>query len=309
MMTSHDAQAGDREELLTDFTKETVDFGWFVVNDNVMGGRSDGGFDMDEGTLYFAGRTNTRGGGFSSIRTRGPRLDLSDYDGVRLRVKGDGRRYTWQIRTNATYRGRDVSYWAEFETRKNEWITVDLPFTSFVPKFRGFQIRGAPPDPSQIRGMGLMIYDGKDGPFKLSLDQVQAYAETEELFTLGRFLWDKRVLLVNAPDAGDAELERLTGDIDQTIDEFENRDMVLVTLLDSGRASAGTRELARAEVDEMRAAVGVTDESFSIVLVGKDGGIKLRSDSPTSLNEIYALIDEMPMRRQEMRRSKSSDDA
>ena len=92
MITSQDTHAGDKQQLLTDFTAETTDFGWFVVNDNVMGGRSDGGFDMDDGTLYFAGRTNTRGGGFSSIRTRGPRLDLSAFDGVRLRVKGDGRR-------------------------------------------------------------------------------------------------------------------------------------------------------------------------------------------------------------------------
>ncbi len=309
MMTSHDTQAGDKEQLLTDFTAETADFGWFVVNDNVMGGRSDGGFDMNKGTLYFAGRTNTRGGGFSSIRTRGPRMDLSDFDGVRLRVKGDGRRYTWQIRTNATYRGRDVSYWAEFDTRKDEWITVDLPFSSFIPKFRGFELRGGAPDPTQIRGMGLMIYDGKDGPFELSLDHVQAYAETEELFTLGRFLWDKRVLLVNAQDAGHEDLQRLKGDIDESIDEFEARDMVLVTLLDSGVASAGERELARAEVETMRNAVGVSDDSFSVVLVGKDGGVKLKSDDPTSLNDIYALIDQMPMRRQEMRRSNSSDDA
>ena len=308
-MTSQDTQAGDKHQLLTDFTAETADFGWFVVNDNVMGGRSDGGFDMDDGTLYFAGTTNTRGGGFSSIRTRGPRLDLSDYDGVRLRVKGDGRRYTWQIRTNARYRGRDVSYWAEFDTRKDEWITVDLPFSSFVPKFRGFELRGAPPDPAQIRGMGLMIYDGRDGPFRLSLDHVQAYAETEELFTLSRFRWDKRVLLVNAQDADDSHFKRLANEIDQTIDDFEGRDMVLVTLLDAGRASAGERELGRAEVDTIRKAVGFADESFSVVLLGKDGGIKLKSDTPTALHDIYALIDEMPMRRQEVRRSTSSDDA
>ena len=157
--------------------------------------------------------------------------------------------------------------------------------------------------------MGLMIYDGRDGPFKLSLDHVQAYAETEELFTLGRFLWDKRVLLVSAQDAEDSNLKRLTNEIDRTIDEFEDRDMVLVTLLDAGHAAAGERKLDRAEVDTVRKDVGIADDSFSVLLLGKDGGIKLRSDTPTALNDIYALIDEMPMRRQEMRRSTSSDDA
>lgn len=67
-----------------------------MVNDNVMGGRSEGGFDQEPGRLVFAGRTNTRGGGFSSVRTKPLALDLSEYEGIRVRVKGDGRRYTWR---------------------------------------------------------------------------------------------------------------------------------------------------------------------------------------------------------------------
>lgn len=174
-MSSESLHADD-QRLLTDFSEKTPDFSWYVVNDNVMGGRSQGGFEVRDGQLSFTGATNTRGGGFSSIRTRGPELDLSAFDGVRLRVKGDGRRYTWQIRTNARYRGQDVSYWAEFDTKPGEWITVDIPFAEFVPRFRGFELDGGPPDPAKIRGMGLMIYDGQDGPFKLQLDTVRAYA-------------------------------------------------------------------------------------------------------------------------------------
>jgi hypothetical protein len=175
IMSSPSSHAEDLR-LLTDFSSETADFAWYVVNDNVMGGRSSGGFDIDEGRLSFAGSTNTRGGGFSSIRSRGPELDLSAFTGVRLRVKGDGRRYTWQIRTNARFRGQEVSYWAEFDTSDGEWTTVDIPFSSFVPKFRGFELDGGPPNPATIRGMGLMIYDGKDGPFRILVDRVSAYA-------------------------------------------------------------------------------------------------------------------------------------
>ena len=55
--------AADDDLLLTDFTASSADLGWYVVNDNVMGGRSEGGFDMEDTTLVFTGRTNTRGGG------------------------------------------------------------------------------------------------------------------------------------------------------------------------------------------------------------------------------------------------------
>jgi monofunctional biosynthetic peptidoglycan transglycosylase len=166
------------EVLLTDFTPGSADFGWYVVNDNVMGGRSEGTFDRQEYTLHFAGRTNTSGGGFSSIRADSMRLDLSASSGIRLRIKGDGRRYTWRLATTARWRGRPVSYWADFDTVAGEWTSVDIPFSSFVPKFRGYRLDGPPLDTSQIAGMGLMIYDNRDGPFELYLDSVSAYAET-----------------------------------------------------------------------------------------------------------------------------------
>ena len=161
--------------LLTDFSQTGPDLGWYIVNDNVMGGRSEGTFEIDEDQLHFTGRTNTNGGGFSSIRSKPLQLDLSNHEGIRLRVKGDGRRYTWRLTTNARWRGRQVSYWAEFDTKNGEWSTVDVPFASFIPQFRGFELKGPALDSSSITGMGLMIYDKKDGPFELYLDSVSAY--------------------------------------------------------------------------------------------------------------------------------------
>lgn len=161
--------------LLTDFTSNSSDLGWYVVNDNVMGGRSEGDFEQQEGELIFTGRTNTNGGGFSSIRTQAVQLDLSNSTGIELKIRGDGRRYTWRLTTNARWRGRRISYWADFETREGEWSTINIPFASFVPQYRGYQLEGPALDPAQITGMGLMIYDKQDGPFELHLGSVHAY--------------------------------------------------------------------------------------------------------------------------------------
>ena len=172
------ASAGPLKPI-TDFSREPGGLEWFVVNDDVMGGKSSGGFELNDGKLVFSGATNTRGGGFSSIRSRGPRLDLSEFSGIRLRVRGDGRRYSWQLRTNAIYRGRELGFWSEFETTAGQWLEIDLPFADFVPKFRGSKLDAAPPDPAHIGGMGLMISDGKDGPFAIAVDSVQAYRDGE----------------------------------------------------------------------------------------------------------------------------------
>jgi len=162
--------------MLTDFTSSSSDLGWHVVNDSVMGGRSEGDFAQEQGKLRFTGRTNTNGGGFSSIRTKSLQLDLSGHDGIRLHVKGDGRRYTWRLTTAATWRGKQVSYWADFEPGNGTWSWVNIPFSSFIPRVRGYQLDGPALDSGQITGMGLMIYDNQDGPFELHLASIDAYA-------------------------------------------------------------------------------------------------------------------------------------
>jgi hypothetical protein len=45
-------------------------------------------------------------------------------------------------------------------------------------------------------------------------------------------------------------------------------------------------------------------KSFSVVLIGKDGGEKLRRAIPLSPEELFAVVDAMPMRRAEMRERK-----
>ncbi len=170
-MASNDGDA----MLLTDFATGGAEFDWYVVNDGVMGGRSAGGFEIVDDSLSFAGTTNTRGGGFSSIRSGRIDLDLGTFSGLRLKVYGDGRRYTWRLETDARWRGVAVGYWANFETEDGRWSVVDIPFEAFVPQVRGRRLDGPPLNLGAIAGMGLMIYDGRDGPFELQLSRVEAY--------------------------------------------------------------------------------------------------------------------------------------
>jgi len=177
--TSSDASTASTSgvETLTDFTAATANLGWYVQNDSVMGGLSQGSFMQDDGMVLFTGVTNTNGGGFSSIRTEPFELNLSNYDGIRLQVNGDGRRFSWQLQTNAIWRGNRISYWTDFETTTDEWITVDISFSQFKPRFRGMRLDGPELNRAQLISMGLYIYDKQDGPFKIQLSNVSAYSE------------------------------------------------------------------------------------------------------------------------------------
>lgn len=154
--------------LLTDFDTAT-DLGWFSVNDGVMGGRSSGGFRIEDGVLLFAGTTNTDGGGFASIRTQ-PRLpSLEGRRAIRLLAHGDGRRYVVRLESDD-----GVAYWADFEPAAEESAWVRVPFADFRPRHRGRWLSGPPLDTSRIKALGIMCYDGRDGPFRLEVERIEA---------------------------------------------------------------------------------------------------------------------------------------
>ena len=80
---------------------------------------------------------------------------------------------------------------------------------------------------------------------------------------------------------------------------FEERDLILITLTDNAVSTSANRALTSDEVSAMRDSLDISPGSFSAVLVGKDGLVKLARKSAVPMNEIYALIDTMPMRRNE----------
>ncbi|MEM1053993.1 MAG: CIA30 family protein [Bacteroidota bacterium] len=165
-----------------DSSRVLFDFGpngsrWSVVNDGVMGGRSQGYVDVEDGTLRFTGTIVTQGGGFTSVRTR-LLANLSAYDGVELRVRGGGRTFEVEVDDGSRFRGRPLSRRAPFPTT-DDWQVVRVPFSELATSVFGQPVRAEALDPSRVRSVGLYILDGQDGPFEMEVDWIQAYREDE----------------------------------------------------------------------------------------------------------------------------------
>lgn len=153
---------------------------WVVVNDGVMGGRSEGRVDAEDGHLVFSGTLNTRGGGFASVRSQSLGRSLATFTGLALRVKGDGRSYACDLREAARVQGFGVTWKAVFGTHADEWIQVALPFSAFEPTWRGSSLRnrGVPLDPefhASAGSVGFTIADKRDGAFRLAIAEIGAY--------------------------------------------------------------------------------------------------------------------------------------
>jgi len=119
-------------------------------------------------------------------------------------------------------------------------------------------------------------------------------------FSMDQYAWSHRPLLVFAPAEDHEIVTQLRQRIAATRVDFDEREMVLIEVFDDSMLAGGVRYAASAAA-AMREQYEVADDATTVLLVGKDGGVKRRSGSAVSMADVYAQIDMMPMRRDEMR--------
>ena len=149
--------------------------GWQMVNDDVMGGVSTSQFQvLNSGAAIFSGLVSLENnGGFASVRSLPMRHDLTGCDAFLLRVCGDGCRYKFTVRIETRF--DTPLYQCTFGTKRGEWEEHRLPFTSFVPTFRGRVLADVPPiNPANVCSVGLLIADQQAGAFRLEVGWIKA---------------------------------------------------------------------------------------------------------------------------------------
>ena len=143
---------------------------WRVVNDGVMGGLSSGEMRVDDGTMLYTGLINTNGGGFSSIRRTISPGTLRNAVALKFNHADDGRVYKVSIRSSAAYRRRPISFQAPIPPRDQGAVVA---LDDLRGSFRGYQAPGAQFDRDQAFEIGIILSDGIDGPFEMSMRSIE----------------------------------------------------------------------------------------------------------------------------------------
>ena len=117
---------------------------------------------------------------------------------------------------------------------------------------------------------------------------------------LTQFQWKNRLLFIFAPDSSHPLFKHLQSQIMDQKSEVEDRDLAVFSVLAQGPSQMNTTAIDRQEADSIRDRFGISPNAFNLILIGKDGGIKLKRSEPVDLTEIFELIDSMPMRRNEI---------
>jgi hypothetical protein len=172
--------------------------GWHALNDTIMGGSSSAACTVSAQGLVLAGDVIEAGGGFVSCRSPlfSPPLNLSDHRGLKLLLRGDGRRFKLAIACADGLAGLTelipggLRWVLEFATSEQGLSEVDIPFSDLKPSLRAQPMRNLPfgrPlhfDPARISRLQLLHSrfgdDGgpnpgfRPGPFRLELLSIHA---------------------------------------------------------------------------------------------------------------------------------------
>jgi hypothetical protein len=150
---------------------------WISIADDLMGGASiahievvDTGVDARR-ALRVTGDVGPSGfaGAWVALDGRGRAVDLSDFQGVRLRLRGNG---VVQLALRAGP-SPGINYMAALETGP-DWKEVDVPFERFASKT-------APAlDRALVRWLGISVGAGRTGRFEVEVDDVTLYADRND---------------------------------------------------------------------------------------------------------------------------------
>ena len=110
--------------------------------------------------------------------------------------------------------------------------------------------------------------------------------------------WEHRLLIFSGEDENATRQKALA--LDSRTGHLE-RNLLVIHLEDDTATVIVGETTALPESELFRKRFAMPDDAFEVVLVGKDGGVKERRKAVFETEELFGIIDAMPMRMREMR--------
>lgn len=156
--------------ILFDFNTKSDISNWVIVDDVVMGGKSNGSFQLNkEGNGVFSGKVSLENnGGFSSLRYSFMEKNVKGHTKAILKIKGDGKAYQFRLKSNSTDRH---SYISTFQTTV-EWQTIEIKLKDMYPAFRGNKLNFPNYPINILEEIAFLIGNKKEESFQLEIDSI-----------------------------------------------------------------------------------------------------------------------------------------
>ena len=157
--------------IIFDFNKNSSISNWIVVDDVVMGGKSNGNFQLNKnGKGVFSGKISLdNNGGFSSVRYGFNKLNIEKFKSIVLKIKGDGKNYQFRIK----HKSSDYASYITSFSSSGEWQEIEIPLNSMYPSFRGRKLDEPNFSHKSIEEVTFLIANKKNEEFILLIDKIE----------------------------------------------------------------------------------------------------------------------------------------
>ncbi len=136
-----------------------------------------------------------------------------------------------------------------------------------------------------------------------------AFSQSGDGDVLEEYRWKNRPILIFAPSKADSAYEKIEKTVNDLQDELDDRDIVLFRIFTTGQSFLQDSLLDDKTANTMRRMYNVDPKAVTLILIGKDGGEKLRQQNDEiDLQSVFDRIDAMPMRRREMQNRKNHEE-
>lgn len=118
---------------------------------------------------------------------------------------------------------------------------------------------------------------------------------------LDQFRWKNRLVLLLTDHADNPEVLNQLKIFESDLEGLKERKLKVIHLTSDQTKIWDTKTEVWSKSDgQLFQKYRKQDASFEMILIGLDGGEKLRKSLPISLDQLFAVIDAMPMRRWEI---------
>jgi hypothetical protein len=129
-----------------------------------------------------------------------------------------------------------------------------------------------------------------------------AWANQKVSEALQAFAWEKRQLIVFTASTNDPKYQLFLKVSNKFLEEFEDRKLHIWHVIAGQKVKLDEQTRVDLKASDFQKAFGINGTKFKVLLIGYDQQEKLRQDN-VQIDDLFAEIDQMPMRIQEMQES------
>ena len=126
--------------------------------------------------------------------------------------------------------------------------------------------------------------------------------------SLESYQWKNRILIISSPSVSNADYKQQIVEFSNSSDELAERKMLVYEIIEDKfkitNYLSGKNVLEWKKLKDKGLKSNQNSDVFKVLLIGLDGGIKLEQNEVLKKEELFRIIDSMPMRIQEQYRKK-----